>query len=252
MKAAIRACSFFARDRAGRAAALLALGLAVLLPRALLLGRPGGASEGFRDGLAAGAGEAGAVLAGLWGIFLLAGVLVLWQGIVSGSLAEGGHRTPLARPVWRPGYYLARHGAALLLLALVSLLAGLVLLAFGGAAASRPVGLLVAALLTGWAGGGLLLLLSSVLDRGDVLAGVALFLAPAAADGLAAVGGPASGVAGALRPLLPPVTALREARHALLGGGAPDGGDVAAVLVYGAAALLLASLRLQTREFRPG
>lgn len=251
MRALIRAAFFFARDRAGRAALLVALGLAVLLPSALRLEGAGGAAEGFRDGLAA--GPAGAsVLAGLWGIFLLAGVLLLWQGIVSGTVAAGRHRTLLARPLWRPGFYLARHAAALFLLVLAAMAAGLVLLVAGGSGASRPLALLVATLLTGWSLGGLLLLLSSVLDRGDVLAAVALFLAPAAADGLVAVGAPSSGAAGALGAVLPPVLALRDARHALLAGGPLDGGEVAAIVAYGAAALVLAILRLQTREFRPG
>lgn len=246
MRALLRAGSFFARNRAPRTAALVALGLALLLPRALVLDRSGAAAEGFRDGLAAGAGPGGALLAGLWGIFLLGGSLLLWQGVVSGSLAAGRHRTPLARPVWRPGYYLARHAAALLLLAAAAVFAGMSVWAAGGNAAARPAGLLAAALLTGWALGGLLLLLSSLLDRGDALAGAALFLAPAAADGLVPAGGPVYGLFDAL---LPPVFALRDVRHALLGGGPVEPGDVGMILAYGAAAVALALLRLRTREF---
>lgn len=245
MKPLVRAGSFFARDRAVRAAVLVALGVALLLPRALLLDASGGSARGFRDGLAAGPGP---LLAGLWGIFLLGGVLILWQGIVSGTLGAGGDRTPLVRPLWRPGYYLSRHAAALLLLAGAALPTALVVRAGGGGAAARPAGVLAAALLTGWALGGLLLLLSAVLERGDVLAAVALFLAPAAADGLLVGGGVASRVLGAL---LPPVIALRDARHALIAGSPPDVGDVAAPVLYGTAAAALALIRLRAREFGP-
>lgn len=250
MRALIRAGSFYARDRVGRAAAVLAVGLAVLVPRALLVDPPSGGAAGFREGLAAGAGGGGAVFAGLWGLFLLAAVLVLWGAIVSGSVTGGAHRTPLVRPVWRPGYFLARHGAALLLLAALALAAGLVL-GGAGSGASLP-GLVGTALLTGWSLGGLTLLLSSVLDRGDTLAAVALFLAPFATDGLRAVAGPAAGSVGALQSLLPPMGALRGARHALLAGGGVGPGDLAAIAAYGAAALLLALLRLRAREYRPG
>lgn len=247
-----RAGAFFVRDRSGRAALLLGAGLALLLPRALQLGSPGPTAAGFRDGLAAGPGAGGAALAGLWGIFLLAGVLLLWQGVVSGDVDRGGFRTVLVRPVWRPGLYLARHGAALLLLCLTVLTAGSVLRVAGGAAAPDPGGLLLSSLLTGWALGGLVLLLSALLDRGDALAAGALFLAPAAVDGLAASGSPAAAAAAVLAPALPPVISLRELRHALLAGGPTDGGDLAAVLAYGAAAVVLAAVRLRTREFRSG
>lgn len=248
----LRAGSFFARDRAGRASALTAVGLAVLLPRVLLLDGPGRTGGGFRDGLVAGAGGVGPALVGIVGIFLLAGVLLLWQGVVSGSVAGGRYRTPLVRPVSRPGFYLARHAAALLLLGLAALSTGWVLLAAGGPGNVRPLGLAAAALLTGWALGGLLLLLSSLLDRGDLLAAVALVLAPVAVDGGVAAGGLPPGLAAALGVLLPPMGALRALRHGLLSGAPLQGGELASVLAYGTAALVLAALRLRAREFRPG
>lgn len=249
MRRPVRAAASFARDRSGRALLLAAVGGALLLPRVLPAGGAGPGAAGFRDGLAAGGGAAG-TLAGLWGVAVLGGILLLWQGLVSSDVESGRFRTLLVRPVWRPGLFLARHVAVLLLLVLA---AGIVGASLTWAGAGVPAAALpLSALLAGWALGGLLLLLSSLLDRGDVLAALALFLAPGALDGLAPAEGLAGAAAGILSRLLPPVFALRDARHALLAGGAPAAGDLAEAAVYGAAAAGLALLRLETREFRGG
>lgn len=245
-----RPAAFFGRDRAGRAALLAAAGTALLLPRTLRVEETGPAAAGFRAGLEA--GPAGGLLAGLWGVILLAGVLLLWQGIVSSDLEAGRFRTILARPVWRPGVYLARHAAALALLVAASSAVGAILRAAASGAAPDPGGLAAASLLTGWSVGALLLLLSSLLGRGDVLAAVAVLLAPAALEGTAAAGGPLSAAAGLASAALPPVTLLAEVRRSLLAGGWPDGSELLHVVVYGAAALALAVLRLQLREYRAG
>lgn len=247
---AAAAAAFWARDRAGRAAVLAAAGTAVLLPRTLLRGDSGPAAEGFRAGLEAGPG--GSVLAGLWGVFLVAGVLVLWQGVVASDVESGRFRTTLARPVWRPGVYLARHAGALVLLALAAAVVLAVLRAAGGEPVPDPGGLVLAALLTGWAAGALLLLLSSLLDRGDVLACVALLLAPGALEGAADPAGPLATAAGLVSAALPPMLPLAGARRVLLAGGWPDGHALAAAVAYGASALALAALRLHWREYRAG
>ena len=246
----LAAAAFWARDRAGRAALLAAAGAALLLPRSLLQGGSDPGAEGFRAGLAAGPG--GSVLAGLWGVLLLAGVLALWQGVVASDVESGRFRTTLARPVWRPGVYLARHAGALFLLVLAAGTVRALVGAAGGETASDPVGLFLSALLTGWTAGGLLLLLSSVLDRGDVLAGVALFLAPGALEGAGDPGGPLSLATGLVSAALPPMLPLAEARRSLLTGGWPDDGVLLVVGLYGACALGLAALRLHFREFRAG
>lgn len=252
MSPLVRAALYFARDRSWRAALLAAAGTALLLPRALLPGDPGPGSAGFRAGLEAGPGPGSGLLAGLWGVFLLAGVLVLWQGVVSSHVESGRYRTALVRPVWRPGVYLARHLAALSLLAAAAFgVAGLLRIA-GAGPVPDPAGLLLASLLTGWTLGALLLLLSAIMDRGDALAAVALFLAPGALDGLRGDGSPATEAAARLlSAALPPTPSLADARRALLAGVEPDRAVVAAVLLYGAAALGLALLRLRLREYRP-
>lgn len=240
----------FAGDRAGRAALLVAAGAALILPRALVLVDDGPGAAGFRAGLEAGPGPG--LIAGLWGIFLLAGVLVLWQGIVSSDVASGRFRTTLVRPVWRPGIFLARHVTALLLLAAAAAGVAALLWIAGGGAAPDPGGLLLASLLTGWTLGALLLLLSALLDRGDALAAVALFLAPGALEG-ALEGGTVVGAAGRLlSAALPPMLPLAELRRALLAGAEPGGGVLAAAILYGGAALVLALLRLHLREYRAG
>lgn len=241
--------AFFARDRLPRAAALLAGGLALLLPRVLGAGA-GPRSEGFSDGLAAAGGTG--VTAGLFGLVLLAGVALLWQGIVSAEVESGRFRTSLSRPVPATGLFLARHGAALVLLAAAAGADAVVLRLAGGPAVADPTGALLCALLTGWALGGLMLLLSSLLDRAEVLAAVALVLAPGALDGIRLPQGPLGAAAGAVGAALPPVAGLRDARHLLMAGSAPDLADVTAVLLYGAAAVVLALLRLRTREYRAG
>lgn len=253
MSRVLRGTLSFARDRSWRAALLTAAGTALLLPRGLLVGDSGPGAEGFRAGLEAGQGPGSGLLAGLWGVLLLAGVLVLWQGIVSSHVESGRFRTELVRPVWRPGLYLARHLAALSLLAAVACgVAGLLRLA-GAGAVPDPAGLLLATLLTGWTLGALLLLLSTFMDRGDALAAVALFLAPGALDGLRGSGGTVvEGAGRLLTAALPPTLPLAGARRALLAGGEPDGAAVAAILLYGAVALGLALLRLHAREYRPG
>lgn len=242
------AAAFFGRDRAGRAALLAAAGTALLLPRALQVGGEGPAAAGFRAGLEAGA--AGGLLAGLWGVLLLAGVPVLWQGIVSSDVQDGGFRTTLARPVWRPGIYLARHAAAVALLAAAASAVGAALR--GAGAVPDPAGLAAASLLTGWMAGALVLLLSSLMDRGDALAAVALLLAPAALEGAATAGGALSVAARLVSTILPPVLPLAEARLALLAGGWPDASALLPAVAYGAAALALAVVRLQVREFHAG
>lgn len=246
MRSLLRAAVSFARDRSGRALLLAAVGVALLLPRVLPAAAAGPGAAGFRDGLAG--GSAAGTLAGLWGVAILGGVLLLWQGIVSSDVESGRFRTLLVRPVWRPGLFLARHAAVLLLLALA---AGAVGASLTWAGAGVPAAALpLSALLAGWALGGLLLLLSSLLDRGDVLAALALFLAPGALDGLAPAGGLPGAAAATLSRVLPPVFALRDARHALLAGGVPVAADLIEVAVYGAVAAGLALLRLRTREFR--
>lgn len=243
MTSGIAAALSFARDRAGRATLLVAAGAALLVPRALGAGDGSPGAEGFRAGLEAGPGSG--LLAGLWGVLLLAGILVLWQGIVASDVESGRFRTTLVRPVWRPGIFLSRHVAALLLLAAAAAgVAGALRLA-GAGGGPDPAGLLLASLLTGWALGGLLLLLSALLDRGDVLAAVALILAPGVLEQGTAAGR-------LLSAGLPPMLPLAEARRALLAGGGPDGDVLAAALLYGAAATGLALLRLHLREFRAG
>lgn len=244
------AAAFFGRDRAGRAALLAAAGTALLLPRALRVGGEGPAAAGFRAGLEAGA--AGGLLAGLWGVLLLVGVPVLWQGIVSSDVRDGEFRTTLARPVWRPGIYLARHGAAVGLLVAAACAVGAALRGAGADAAPDAAGLAAASLLTGWTAGALVLLLSSLMDRGDALAAVALLLAPAALEGARAAGGALSVAARLASLVLPPVLPLAEARLALLAGGWPDASALLPAVAYGAAALALAVVRLQLREFRAG
>lgn len=248
MRRSLRAAAFFARDRGLRAVLLAAAAAAVLVPRVLPASGPGPGAAGFRDGLAAGPGATAGTVAGLWGVVLLGGVLLLWQGIVASDAESGRFRTLLARPLWRPGLYLARHGAAIvLLLAAAAAVAGALALKGAGV---PPLALPLSALLAGWALGGLLLLLSSLLERGDVLAALALFLAPGALAGPTPPEGLAGAATSALSAILPPVFALRDARHDLAAGAAPAAGDVVELLFYGAVALGLALLRLHTREYR--
>lgn len=250
MSRSLAAAGFYVRDRLGRAALLLAAALAVLVPRALALGRAGPGARGFRDGLAAGGADG--TLAGLYGLLLVAGVLVLWQGVVSADVESGRFRTLLARPLWPPGLYLARHGAALALVAGTAGATAAVLRCVAGAGGGDPAGVVLSALLTGWALGGVVLLLSSLLRRGDVLSAAALFLAPGAIDPLAEVGPTSAAAAEALSLILPPMASLRDARHALVAGAAPDPEVLAAPVAYGAAVVALALLRLHTREYRAG
>lgn len=248
----LAAASSWARDRAGRAALLAAAGAALLLPRALALEAEGPAAAGFRAGLEAGPGSGSGLLAGLWGIFLLAGVLILWQGIVASDVESGRFRSVLVRPVWRPGIFVARHVAALVLLAAAAAAVGVLLWVAGVGGVPDPAGLLAASVLTGWTLGALLLLLSALLDRGGILAAVALFMAPGALDGLLARETLLAAAGRRISAGLPPMLPLAELRAELLAGARPDGQILLVALLYGGAALALAVLRLQLREYRAG
>lgn len=237
------------RDRAGRAAAAATAGWALLAPRAAAVGSGGGSEldAGLRAGLSAGSPGAG-----LLGLILPATALFLWEGIVGRDVREGWFRMPLARPVWRPGYYLSRHLAALVLTGAAAGLLWVGLRPVPGAAQFLPSagGTVAAALAVGWAVGGTAFLCSAVLARGDALLAAALLLLPGALLSLGSADWIPRGPVAAALPLLPPMAALREVRVAVAAGAVPGLGELAVALAYGAATLALSLLVLSRREFR--
>lgn len=236
------------RDRAGRAAAAVAAGWVLLAPRVAAVASGGGSEvdAGLRAGLSAGSPGAG-----LLGLILPATALFLWEGIVGRDVREGWFRMPLARPVWRPGYFLSRHLAALVLTGAAAGLLWAGLRPVPGAAQFLPSagGTVAAALAVGWAVGGAVFLCSAVLARGDALLAAALLLLPGALHSLGSAGWLPQGPVAAVLPLLPPVAALREIRLAAAAGGLPGLGEVALAFAYGTGTLALSLLVLSRREF---
>lgn len=242
------------RDRVGRLGLLL--GAAMLLAGPHLVGLRAAARtpavSGLRDGLSVTADAH--PLSGPIGLMLGAGALLLWEGIVARGRREGTFRTILARPISRPGYFLACYLASLVCLAV----AGLALGAASTWAASglgRPLSLSGAVLVAGGyalAIGSPIFLASTWLDRGDALLVVPLALAPSTLARLAEGhwAGGAERAIPVLRLLLPPIEALDAMKGALFAGHVPPAGSVLLVVGYGLALLAAAVLVIRYGEFR--
>lgn len=242
-------------ERAGRLVLFLAAAGLLLGPALRVLRVAGGqAADGVAAGMRAGLAATGRHPLGGWlGLLLVAGALGLFAGCVAQERRSGEYRILLARPVSRPGYYLAKWLASLCCyVAGAAALAGAAAWAGAGSGLPfSPAGAAATALLYGLAIGGPLFLASVWLDHGDWVAVAALVLLPTALERLALAGSPAAAAADrALGPLLPPAD-IGHLRDALLAGGLPAVGDVASVLAYGLAALGVALLSIHLGEHRP-
>jgi ABC-type transport system involved in multi-copper enzyme maturation permease subunit len=167
-------------------------------------------------------------------------VLLATAGMVSADFGSGYYRTLFARPVHPPLYYLQRW-----LLGAVAVL--LVSSGVGAAAAARigtalPIGRVLAqAALSYLLLGGLVFLLSTVTRRDWLIA--VLVIAAHAGLGLArSLGAAASGIAGLLYSVLPPISLVD------MNEPVPTGSSLLHVLLYGGA---LVSLALGVIRFRP-
>lgn len=208
------------------------------------------AARGFRDGLALVPG--GHPMSGLIGFMLAAGVLLLWEGIVARDRREGTFRPVLARPVSRPGYYVACWLASLTCLAAGAAALGAAT-GWAGAGLGRPfsaAGAGVAAGAYGLVLGSPIFLASTWLDRGDALVGAGFALLGPGLESLVGSGWLPAGVFRLVEPVFPPLGRLESVRDALFVGRAPDAGDAAAVAAYGIAFLVAGVLVIRYGEFR--
>jgi len=240
------------RDQLARLGVLV--GLAVVGMGPVLWGLRGLAANrevqaGVREGMAAGGA---APFGGLLSLMLTGGSLFLWRGIVADRRREGLYRVELARPIWRPGLFLACHIAKSVAFVAVALLPGIgfwwVGRSFG--LVWSPAGTALAAAACALLIGSLIFLASAWMDRGDALLILALLLLYRAL-GLAVGTGPSSGTTRAvLTNMLPPFGALFEVQRAFIAGSAPESGAMTGVAGYGLAALIAGLVSLQYAEFR--
>lgn len=173
--------------------------------------------------------------------FALIGTLIAVNGIVSNDRRHGYVRFLFAKPVSVVRYYLQAFGASLLgLMAMTAILAGLFAVLVAPLIPMQVV-LVVCVFAIGVGGIGFLL---STLVRGDWL-----FLSMVLGLSLLARGlyGQAGDWREKLLVLLPPLHRLDEIRNPLLAGNVPALTDLAWVMGYGVACLLLGVIVLRRR-----
>lgn len=247
-RGALRLVPRLARDAWTRALLALGAGVLVTLPLVPVL-RSGSPAPPVAS---AAVPAAAAAMEPALSLSLALAAVLLAAGTVSEPLREGWCRTVLVRPVWRPGWFLARFAGALAwcpavglaLHAVLDLLAGPGRLPVG-TAATVPGALAWAAV-----AGAPTFAFSCLLRRGDGLAATATLLVPALLASLGEVG--SRPLPRALAAAAPPVGAARDVVEAGLSGLVPPSSALAAVAAHAAGWLLVGLAVLTLRRLTPG
>jgi ABC-type transport system involved in multi-copper enzyme maturation permease subunit len=234
------------RDRLLRS--VVATALVLLLTSPLL--RTG--DSGFSDGYMVGGEPGAASTANLVGLLLALAAPWLAEGIVSDLRRTGSGPLLLTRPIFRPGFYLARWLAGLVCLVGVAIgTAALINTVWNGRGGSGPglslAGSIGAGLVIWVWVGSTVVLLSAVLDRGEALAGTLLVAIPIA---LTAALPPTDLLVGAARVL--PVRPMLSAARALLAGDLPESSGLLSAGSWGLAMLGIGLLVASRRDWRAG
>lgn len=234
-------------DRVRRAAIAAAVLLSITLP--LFLRGTSDAAAGVRDGISASHASGTAALIPIVALMLALSAAWLADGVVSEVRRDGSAPLVLTRPISRSGYFLTRWMAGFLCLAAVGLVTTLTIdlaarLSGTGEPALSPVGA-VGAAATSWLWvGSVVLVVSSLLDRGEALAGALLLLLP---PYLAATLSPET-VFTRVAAALPSKTVLDVSRT-LLAGDPVIGGHLVRVAGWSAGALALGLFIAARREW---
>ncbi len=235
------------RDRLARAAVATAIMLSLTMP--LLVRGTSDAAAGFRDGSSAGGLSGTSTVIPI--VALLLGLSAAWlaEGIVSELRRDGSAPLVLTRPGPRSGYFMARWMAGLVCLATVGLLTALVLngaarLAGVAGTGLSPVGAAGAAAASWLWIGSAVLLLSSLLDRGEALAGALLLVLPVSLAALLPPGALLARAAAAL-----PSRTVLDISRTLLAADPVIGSHLGRVAAWGAGSLALGLFIAVQREW---
>ena len=235
-------------DRVLRAAVVTTVLLALTAPLLLRHGSAYGA--GLSDGLSIGGTGGATVVVNLLALGMALAAAWLSEGTVSGLRRDGSGPLVLTRPVSRSGLYLARWLAGLTALAasslaIVAVLNGLWRAAGGSGSPMSLPGAFGAAVVTWTWVGSAVLLLSSVLERGEALAGGLLVILPISLAAMLRTDSAAAKLAGAL----PSQDMLATSRD-LLAGQAVSGDSLLWAIGWGSLTLAIGIFTACRREWR--
>ncbi|MCL7981638.1 MAG: ABC transporter permease subunit [marine benthic group bacterium] len=235
------------RDRFPRAAVATAVLLSLTVP--LLMRGASDAAAGVRDGISAGPASGTATVIPIVALLLALAAAWLADGVVSDLKRDGSAPLVLTRPVSRIGYFTARWLAGFACLAGAGLVTALVL---NGAArfsgfvgpGLSPVGALGAAAASWLWVGSAVLVLSSLLERGEALAGALLLVLPFFLTGMLAPGNSIARVAAVL-----PSRTVLDVSRTLLAGDPVIGSHLGRVAAWGAGSVALGLFLAVRREW---
>ena len=235
-------------DRAVRGVVVTTVLLALTVP--LLLRQSSAYGAGLSDGLSVGGGRGPAAVANLLALGMALAAAWLSDGVVSELRRDGSGPLLLTRPVSCRGLFLARWLAGFAALAAVVLASVTTLNAIwrateGSGSPLSVSGAIGAAIVTWTWVGSAVLLLSSVLERGEALAGGLLVILPIS---LAAILPPGS-VPARLSGSLPSQDVLAASRD-LLAGHAVPGHALLSPLGWGCLTLAIGIFTACRREWR--
>jgi len=235
-------------DRAARAVVVTTALLALTAPLMLRQGSAYGA--GLSDGLSVGGTRGATLVVNLLAFGLALAAAWLSEGVVSGLRRDGSGPLLLTRPVSRSGLFMAHWLAGLTALAAVALaivatLNGIRHAAEGSGSPMSVSGAVGAAIVTWTWVGSVVLLCSSLLERGEALAGALLVILPIS---LAAIL-PTGSLPARLSGLLPSRDVLTTSRD-LLAGQTVSRHTLLWALGWGSLTLAIGILSACTREWR--
>lgn len=235
-------------DRAARTVVVTTVLLALTVP--LILRHSSAYGAGLSDGLSVDGPQGATVAANLLALGMGLAAAWLSEGVVSGLRHDGSGPLLLTRPVSRSGLFLARWLAGLTALAALGLaiataLNGIGRAAGGGGSPLSPLGAIGAAVVT-WAWvGSAVLLFSSMLERGEALAGALLFVLPISFAAILRPGSVLARISGSL-PSQDVLTTTRD----LLAGRAATEHAMLSIILWGSATLAVGVIVACRREWR--
>ena len=235
-------------DRAARAFVAATVLLALTAPLLLRQGSAYGA--GLSDGLSAGGTRGARIVVNLVALGLALAAAWLSEGVVSGPRRDGSGPLLLTRPVPRSGLFLARWLAGLTALAVVALaivatLNGIWRAAEGSGSPMSLPGAFGAVVVTWTWVGSAVLLFSSVLERGEALAGALLVILPISFAAILPTGSVPARLSGSL-----PSEAMLTTSRDLLAGQAVSGNAALWAVGWGSLTLAIGIFAACRREWR--